>query len=189
MWSWINKMEKQEAVEVKEITPNNKLYIWLLLGAIVLTGLSLLVQECKTAFTIWISITCGVIASIVVAWLIDAANCRQLNKKASEHRETLLYNLYHVFDNDLQILIFESAKIDHNTKSEKWYEWIEIVDEQAMNDTSLIPIYNKYLMLFFDNLAEQVFAVKSQEAILLETGIICETDIQALSTILNIWRI
>ena len=40
-------------------------------------------------------------------------------------------------------------------------------------------------MIFFDDLAEQVFAVKSQEAMLLESGIICQEDIQALSTILS----
>ena len=108
--NWIKSKKKQDAVEAKSIAPNNKLYLWLLLGAIALTGLSLLVQECDAAFTIWTSITCGGIASIVVAWLIDAANCRQLNKKAVEHRKTLLSNLYHVFDNGLQLLIFESAE-------------------------------------------------------------------------------
>lgn len=183
--NWIKSKKKQDAVEAKSIAPNNKLYLWLLLGAIALTGLSLLVQECDAAFTIWTSITCGGIASIVVAWLIDAANCRQLNKKAVEHRKTLLSNLYHVFDNGLQLLIFESAEKDHNTDSKKWYEWIKTVDKQAMNDPALIQTYIKILMVFFDDLAEQVFAVKSQEAMLLESGIICQEDIQALSTILN----
>ena len=97
--------KKQDAVDAKAIAPNNKLYLCLLLGATALTGISLIVQECDAAFTIWTSITCGGIASIVVAWLIDAANCRQLNKKAVEHRKTLLSNLYHVFDNGLQLLI------------------------------------------------------------------------------------
>ena len=177
--------KKQDAVEAKAIAPNNKLYLLLLLGAIALTGLSLLVQECDAAFTIWTSIICGGIDSIVVAWLIDAANCKQLNKKAVEHRKTLLSNLYHVFDNGLQLLILESAEKDHNTDSKKWYEWIETVDKQAMNDPALIPASIRSLMIFFDDLAEQVFAVKSQEAMLLESGIICQEDIQALSTILS----
>lgn len=177
--------KKQEAVEAKVIAPNNKLYLLLLLGAIVLTGLSLLVQGCDSAFTIWTSITCGGIASIVVAWLIDVANCRQLNKNAAEHSKTLLSNLYHIFDNGLQLLILESAEKDHNTDSKKWYEWIETVDKQAMNDPALIPASIRSLMIFFDDLAEQVFAVKSQEAMLLESGIICQEDIQALSTILS----
>jgi len=182
----LNRIKKeQDAVEAKTFAPNNKLYFWMLLGAIALTSLSLLVHECKTVFTIWTSITCGGIASIVVAWLIDTANCRQLNKKAVEHRKTLLSNLYHVFDNGLQFLILESAKKDHNTDSKKWYEWIETVDKQAMNDPALLLSFIRSLMVFFDDLAEQVFAVKSQETMLLESGIICQEDIQALSTILS----
>ena len=184
MLNWIKK-KKQETVKAKAIAPNNKLYLWLLLGAIVLTGLSLLVQSCDAAFTIWTSITCGGIASIVVAWLIDIANCGQLNKKAVEHRKTLLSNLYHVFDNGLQIFILESAEKDQCTDLKGWYEWIETADKQAMNDPALIPSFIRSLLVFFDNLAEQVFAIKSQEAILLESGIIRQEDIQALSTILN----
>lgn len=183
--NWIKK-KKQKAEKAKAFAPNNKLYLWLLLGAIALTGLSLLVQGCDAAFTIWTSITCGGIASIAVAWFIDAANCKQLNKKAVEHRKTLLSNLHHVFDNGLQLLILESAEKDQCTDSKKWYGWIETVEKQAMNDPALIPTCIQYLMVFFDDLAEQVFAAKSQEAMLLESGIICQEDIPALSTIQSI---
>jgi len=180
MWNWIKKKQETEA-----ITPNSKLYSGLLLGAIVLTCISLLFQSYQAVFTIWTSITCGGIASIVVAWLIDAANCRQLTKKTFEDREALLSNFFHVFDYDLQVLVFESAEIDHCTDSKKWYEWIENVENQTMNDPALIPTFIRILMVFFDELSEQAFAVKSQEAVLLESEIICQKDIQALSTILN----
>ena len=185
MWNWIKRQKKQEAVKEKAIVPNNKLYLGLLLAAIALTCASLLFQERQAVFTIWTSITCGGIASIIVAWLIEVANCRHLTKKAVEHREALLSNLFHVFDNNLQLLVFESAEIDHCTDSKKWYEWIENVDKQAMNDPALIPTFIRILMVFFDDLAEQVYAVKNQEAVLLESKIIIQEDIQALSTILN----
>ena len=186
MWNWIKRQKKQEAVKEKAIAPNNRLYFWLLVGAIALTSISLLFQRCQAVFTIWTSITCGGIASIVVAWLIDAANCRQLTKKAVEHREALLSNLFHVFDHGLQLLAFESAENNHCADSRKWYEWIENVENQAMNDPALIPTFIRILMVFFDDLAERVFAVKNEEAVLLESEIICPNDIQALSTILNI---
>ena len=185
MWNWIKRQKKQEAVKEKAIVPNNRLYFWLLVGAIALTCISLLFQRCPAVFTIWTSITCGGIASIIVAWLIEVANCRHLTKKAVEHREALLSNLFHVFDHGLQLLAFESAENDHCTDSKKWHEWIDNVENQAMNDPALIPTFVRILMVFFDDLAEQVFAVKSQEALLLESGIICQEDIQALSTILN----
>ena len=186
MLNWIKNKKKQDAVEAKATTPNNILYIWLLLGATVLTGLSLLVHGCDAAFTIWTSITCGGIASIVVAWLIDIANCKQLNKKAVEHRKTLLSNLYHVFDNGLQLLILESAEKDHYTDSKKWYEWIDAADEQAQHNPDLIPYFLHILTVFFDDVTEQIVAIKNQEALLLDLGIVCQNDIHALSTILNI---
>lgn len=186
MWNRNKEKTKQKAGEVKAIAPNNKLYFWLLLVAIALTCLSLLIQRCGTVFTIWTSITCGGIASIVVAWLIDVANCRQWAQRSLKNREILLANLYHIFDNGLQLLIFESAEKEHCTESKKWYEWIETANQYAMNDPAQIPDYIRILMVFFDDLAEQVFAVKSQEATLLESNIICQEDIQALSTILNI---
>ena len=55
-----------------------------------------------------------------------------------------------------------------------------------INDSALITAFIHSLMIFFDDLAEQIFAVKSQEAVLLESRIICQEDIQALSTILSI---
>ena len=185
MWNWIKRQKKQEAVKGKAIAPNNRLYFWLLVGAIALTSISLLFQRCQAVFTIWTSITCGGIASIIVAWRIEVANFQLQNQKAVEHREALLSNLFHVFDHGLQLLAFESAEKDHCADSKKWYEWIENVENQAMNDSALIPTFVRILMVFFDDLAEQVFAVKSQEALLLESGIICQEDIQALSTILN----
>ena len=186
MWNWTEKKKKQKVGEAKTITPNNKLYLELLLGAVVLTGFSLLVQSYDVAFTIWTSVTCGGIASILVAWLIEVANCRQLTMKARDNREALLKDIYHVFDYDLQLLIFESAEKDHCTDAQKWHEWIKRVDKQAMDDQALIPSFVRILMVFFDDLAEQVFAVKSQGAVLLDSGIIRQEDIRALSGILNI---
>ena len=186
MWNWIKRQKKQEAVKEKAIAPNNRLYFWLLVGAIALTSISLLFQRCQAVFTIWTSITCGGIASIIVAWRIEVANFQLQIQKAVEHREALLSNLFHVFDHGLQLLAFESAENDQCTDSKKWYEWIENVENQAMNDPALIPTFVRILMVFFDDIAEQVFAVKSQEAVLLESEIIGQEDIQALSTILNI---
>ena len=54
-----------------------------------------------------------------------------------------------------------------------------------MSDPALIPRYFNCLKGFLYDLAEQVFTVKSQEAIHLEFGIIRQKDIEALSTILK----
>lgn len=184
--SGIKKKKNIKATEVKTIAPNNMLYIILLLVAVALTGISLSIRKHEAVFTIWTSITCGGIASILVAWLIDAANCRKANKKTLEDREALFANLYHTFDSGLQLFILESAKNNPCTDSKEWFEWIDDANKQVINDPALIPEFIQSLMFFFDDIAEQVFAVKSQEAALLEPGIICQEDIQALSTILSI---
>lgn len=182
----LKKKEETERVEIKKITPNNKLYLRLLLASVVLTFASLLVREHSSAFTIWTSFSCGCIASSLIAWLIDAANCRQLTKKTQENRETLFANLYHVFDNGLQLLVFEVAKNEHCLDSKEWYAWMDLADKQAQAKPEQIPSFIRCLMAFFDDVAEHVFAIKSQEATLLDMGIICQEDIQALSTILKI---
>ena len=116
------KCLKKKANQEKAFAPYNKLYILLLIVAVAFTGISLLFKEKDAVFTIWTSISCGAIASILVAWLIDTANCRQSNKKAVEHRETLLPNLYHVFDNGLQLLVFEGAEKITVINRAYWYK-------------------------------------------------------------------
>ena len=186
MLDCLRKKGKTERHETKTISPNNKLYIWLLLTAIALTWMSLTVKEHSAVFTIWTSITCGCIASIIIAWLIDVANCRQVTRKNKENREALFANLYNVFDNGLQLLVFEVAGNERCVDSKKWYVWIDLADKQTQADSELVPKYIRNLIVFFDDVAEQVFAIKNQEALLLDAGIIYQEDIQALSTILKI---
>ena len=182
----LKKKKGHEKDGQNKIAPNNKLYLLLLVVAVALTVISLSVKKCGAAFTIWTSITCGCIASILVAWFIDAANCRQLIRKNKENREALFTNLYQVFDSGLQLLVFEAAEDGHNTDSRKWYEWIELADKQALANPDMLPASIRCRMAFFKDVAEQVFAIKRQEAMLLDAGIICQEDIQALSSILEI---
>ncbi len=167
-------------------SPNHKLYILLLLAAIGLTVVSLLFQNNHVVFSIWTSITCGGIASIVVAWLIDITNCRTTYKRLLENRKTLLQNLYNTFDTSLQLIIYETSYNIQCIDSKKWHEWIESTNELAADNHDLIENYNRSFIVFFDDIAEQIFAIKSQEAILLDAGIIQSEDVQALSTILSI---
>jgi len=82
----------------RAFVPNHKLYLLLLAAFIVLTIVSLWVKDNNAVFTICISITCGAIASILVAWLIDEANCRQANTKVFEYRRIILGDLHSSFD-------------------------------------------------------------------------------------------
>ena len=102
----------------------------------------------------------------VLAWLIDITNCRTTYKRLLENRKTLLQNLYNTFDTSLQLIIYETAYYIHCIDSKKWYEWIESTNRLAVDNHDLIEDYNHSFIVFFDDIAEQIFAIKSQEAIL-----------------------
>lgn len=186
MLDLFRRYKKTQEPKLKKIAPNNKLYIFLLFVSSVLTGFSLFFDNCNAVFTIWTSITCGAVASIIVAWLIDAANCRQASKKTFENRKTLFSNFYHVFDHGLQVLIYEIAENEHCERAKKWYEWIDAAKVLAQHNSDKLAPFLRYLMVFFDDISEQVIAIKDQEALLLDLEIISQDDIKALSIMLNI---
>lgn len=186
MLDYLKNRDKKGKSIAKVITPNNKLYVLLLLAAAFLTVISLSIKEYDAYFTIWTSISCGGIASVLVAWLIDAVNCRQASRKILENRAILFANLYHVFDNGLQLLVFECAKAEHCENSKRWYEWVDNAFQQVDQHPEMVSPLLRCLIVFFDDIGEQVFAIKSQEAMLLDSGIICPEDIQSLSTMQTI---
>ena len=180
------KKRKTERLKTNTSIPNNMLYLMLLIGATVLTALSLFVEESKAAYTIWTSISCGAIASVLVAWLIDVANCRREMKKILKNRETLFANFYHTFSNGIQLLVFECACIDKCNDSKRWYEWVSVSYELATLYPDHISSLLRSLMIFIDDVEEQIIAIKGQEATMLDAGIIFQDDIEALSTMKNL---
>ena len=152
-------------------------------GAIVFTGCSLFVKDDSTIFTIWTSTSCGCLASVIVAWLIDIENCRRATDRAIRNRAALLGDFYHVFDDGLQLLILRSAELSQYNEAKKWYEWIEIAYEQTDQNHELFIEIHLHIKSFLNDLSDQISIIKQQEATLLETNIIYEKDIMALSTI------
>ena len=142
-------------------------------------------EENGQMFTIATGLSCGCVASVLVAWLIDEANCKRDAQEADNNYRIIFKRLYFVFDADLQIVIHEAARFIRDDTPRKWDDWIACAYHQIETDPSVIPDYNRYLMQFFDEIAEQVIMILGQEAVLLQTGIICEKDIQALRGIFS----
>lgn len=69
--------------------PNRKLYMSLLASSIVVTLIALIIPSCNPWFTVVTGIGCGGIASVIVAWLIEAANCREKKTRSKEVYEIL----------------------------------------------------------------------------------------------------
>ncbi len=136
-------------------------------------------------FTIATGVSCGCVASVLVAWLIDEANCKHEAQKADNNYRIIFKRLYFAFDADLQIVIHDVAQFTRDDTPRKWHEWVACAYHQIEKDPSVIPAYNRYLMQFFNAIAEQVIMILGQEAVLLQMGVICEKDIQALRGILS----
>ena len=167
--------------------PNRLFYSLLFACALALMLLCLLIPaERERWFTIVTGFSCGGLASVLVAWLIDEANCIRDARRAMQNSHALFRNLFSVFDNSLQLLILEVVKQLQEDVPRKWFEWIKCAMAQEKSNPELIGYYNRCLMIFFDDVAEQIIAIKGQEAVLLEAGIITDDDILALTTMLSI---
>lgn len=169
-----------------QFKPNRCLYLSLLTLTVVLTIMCLLIPQSSPWFTIGTGFSCGALASITVAWLIDGFNCKQAQKKAVEHKKTILKKLISCFDNGLQVLILLCANDQNACSSRKWYEWVEQAYGKTKENTDFCTLFNGTLLQFFSNISDQILLLQSQEALLLEQNIIEEKDIDVLSMMLNI---
>lgn len=185
MLIWHKKEGNQETGE-KKIAPNHKLYFIMMLAAIGFTAISFFLDHNKPLFTVWTSTTCGGLASVIVAWLIDWANCKRASAQVQENRRLLLSSLEHAFTNGVQILIIECLNPGSDVGSKVWYKWVDEVFDKAKAEQTLLPLVNKSLRVFFDDVSEHVYLLKTQETTLLESGILCDKDIKALSTMQSI---
>lgn len=61
--------------------PNWRLYVLLSAVFLIVTLIALLVDNTDNWFTVLTGIGCGGIASVIVAWLVDLANCKEQNIK------------------------------------------------------------------------------------------------------------
>lgn len=109
--------------------PNRKLYMSLLAGFILATCLSLVAFSGTSKwYTVVVSIGCGGISSVVVAWLIDIADCKARNEKQKRIASFMLNDLqvsickYLETFCDLCVDAEDGLKLYHHT----FEEWLEI---------------------------------------------------------------
>lgn len=165
--------------------PYHLTYILLLTGSVIITLCALRFDPTSQWFSIVTSVGSGGIASVVVAWLIDISSCKRAKENAEKHRAVLLSNLKNAFYHGVQMLILESTGNTQCSESKKWYEWVDAATAKAEKNEKSLPSIIRRFKILFDSIAEQAMAIKGQESVLLEAGIICERDVQAISTILG----
>lgn len=173
----------------KEFAPNNKLYFALFFGAIILTGASICFKDDKVVFTICTSIACGGIASIIVAWLLDVANCREKNAKTNRNTEAIYDRIFNCFETGIQSftwLIDLSGEAINETTEKTWDGWITHAYDRIGNNTDFLFRFCSGFCVFTDSLAAEVKAVYNQSAHLLDVQILSSDELKTLATILDI---
>ena len=69
--------------------PNNWLYIGLFLFFLIVSLVSVCICMTSPWFTIVAGLGCGGFASVLVAWMVDAATCKANNKKATLYQQEI----------------------------------------------------------------------------------------------------
>ena len=171
---------------VNLFTPNRALYaVLLIISLLIIVCSTFLPQQC-ILFTIVSGIGCGGFSSTLIAWLIDEANAKMAFEKSKNNRKILFKKLSDCFDHGLQILILDVKKQVTDTKDRKWYEWIDDAHEIVKTNPSYSKDYLISTRVFLKNVAESVYDIQAQSALMLEYGIIDKTDIEAFKVIITI---
>ena len=150
--------------------PNTKLYVILLAISGALVGLSFILLICfiynsqaTTIISCVISVLGGALASILVSWLIDIANCKKRNfELRARQTKNLIY--IEMFLN----LLFESIAKSCNGIAEKtdesWEHWLRTLYSNAFLRSSP-DFYNKMLGVYVDlnSLIDQIDEANSGE--------------------------
>lgn len=169
--------------------PNRKQYIILLALAVALVLLSLAIPTTSPLFAILTGTGCGGVASVIVAWLIDEANCRQNNQKAKAARDATFRELNLLFESSVQIfahLCEQQGDTVDETSTYKWFEWIDRAFSLSSNAPESLKPCCFAALSFFNDISEEARVLRLQGAHLLDSGLVQPEDMRALSAIQTI---
>ena len=168
---------------MKSFKVNNGMYIGLILLFLILCLVSLCICMASPWFTIVAGLGCGGFASVLVAWLIDAANCKVNNKKAKRYQDEIFSEIISSFETGIQPFIFECELLDENCKhqSKTWKEWLEVSYRICQDKKAFAAKY----LVFERDIAEKIKILTYQRAQLRQDGIIDESDNKAIVQILS----
>ena len=166
--------------------PNRLLYGALLIFSILIIVSCVFISMQSPLFTIISGIGCGGLASTLIAWLIDEANAKTSLKKSRLNREILFKKISDCFEHSLQILILRAKEHIKDTNNRKWFEWVDDSHKLIEINPIFAKEYLTSLHVFFGDVAKSMSELQSQDALMLEYGIIDKTDIDAIKVIISI---
>lgn len=179
------KCEKRKSDIKDRFKPNRGRYIVLLIVFIVLTGTCFTIPQDNTWFAIIAGLGSGGFSSTLIAWLIAEVDSNRALAQAKENREILLNKLASAFNYGLQILIYNTEKYLNDESPRKWHEWINCAYQVVEEEPCYCHDYLASLQLLNNDIIEEIYALQSQSALMLEYGMMYSSDIEALSLILS----
>ena len=166
---------------MKSFKPNHILYVCLLLLFLAISLTSLMICMESPWFTIVAGLGCGGFASVLVAWMVDAATCKANNKKATLYQQEIFSELISSFETGIQPFIFECELLDENCKhqSKTWKEWLEFSYSICQDKNAFVIKY----LVFERDISEKIKILTYQRAQLRQDGIIDESDCKSIAYI------
>ena len=176
-------MKMSHSIFRHEHKPNHCIYALMTVIDIVLMLILFIVPQESVSYVIISGITSGGIASIVVAWLIDASNCRSLNLRDDNIRLYQFLNL--IFDIEQLFEIFPQlaneewiSHDDYNGKDRTWFKWLKYVQSKRTKNR---VIYRRDLFKRLSgNLIKQIEEIENKKIELLLEQIITENEMRNL---------
>ncbi len=166
---------------------NKKLYIPLLGIAIIITFSALLIPLDSPWFTIAAGIGCGGIASVIVAWLVEAADCREkgVRSKAIYAIPWASFTFF-VYSYATLYQVLHKEKLLEKTEKHTWIEWKDIlVAELRKNPDEKPPEKLKSVFAFSSRgMREELNFIMEQRAQLMAAGLMSldvYNDLQSIS--------
>lgn len=121
---------------------SSKIYIVLMIISLIILILSILLSkvECellKIFCDVFKNLSYGCLASTLVAWLVDWANIRNLNKKAHKVYDAvyadLMFQIAHYIGLWAEMCSVAYKDIDYHKEKKTWKEWYFTVKENYNN--------------------------------------------------------
>ena len=175
------KIDLSKGESMKSFKPNHILYVCLLVLFLAISLTSLFICMESPWFTIVAGLGCGGFASVLVAWMVDAATCKANNKKATLYQQEIFSELISSFETGIQPFIFECELIDESCKqqSKTWKEWLEFSYSICQDKNAFVIKY----LVFERDISEKIKILTYQRAQLRQDGIIDESDCKSIAYI------
>ena len=171
---------------VSAFTVHWGLYIILSAIFILVSVITFFIPQSCTLSSILSGIGSGGFASVVVACLVEYANCAQNKRTAEHHRDVLFRNFSLVFDSGIQHMIYFCLSLEEVAESDRtrtWIEWITLAYQLALKDDETLERFCRICHVFLSDVGKRAHQVYAQSALLLNAGIVADEDVYAIFTI------